>query len=54
MTIDQLIKLTEARLANLHSVKLEAERIGDIEASLRYQADIETTEGTLTMLRSLA
>lgn len=52
-TIDEFIRLGEARLAHLNQVLIEAQRIGDIPAITRIESTIVDVEQTLAQLRSI-
>jgi hypothetical protein len=53
MSIDELIRLMEARLAALNSARASAAQAGDIAQITRLDADISQTQTTLDQLRTL-
>jgi hypothetical protein len=53
VSVEDLIRLMEARLAALNSARGSAASIGDVEQVTRLDADIVTTQTTLDQLRSL-
>jgi hypothetical protein len=54
MTIEQLIRLAENRVSHLILLKSEAERTGDVDRMASIQDEIDTTESTLSRLRTLS
>ncbi len=54
MSITELIRLMEARLAALNSARTSAAAVGDIEQIQRIDADVAQTQLTLDQLRTLA
>jgi len=54
MTIAELIKACERRLANLNSVRGSALALGDMAQVDRIDAQIEETQDTLNKLRTVA
>lgn len=53
MSIEDLIKLMEARLAALNSARASAAAVGDLNEVMRLDADIAQTQTTLDQLRTL-
>ena len=53
MSIEELIRLMEARLAALNSARASAAAVGDIEQIQRIDADVAQTQLTLDQLRTL-
>ena len=53
MTIEEIIQMTENRLAFLQQHRQYAFGRGDMSAVTDFDADILTTQGTLDQLRSL-
>lgn len=53
MSIEDLIRLMEARLAALNSARASAASVGDLTEITRLDADIVQTQITLDQLRSL-
>ena len=53
MTIDEIIQMTENRLAFLQQHREYAFGRGDLDAVTTFDADILTTQETLTQLLSL-
>lgn len=53
MTISDLIKLMENRLSYLNSSRSHAASIGDADQVAAIDVQIETTQNTLNLLRSL-
>lgn len=53
MTIDQLIKMAERRIAHLTESRTAAERIGDVDAVSRLDGDIAETQATLAKLQAI-
>ena len=53
MSLEDLIRLMEARLAALNSARASAANVGDLNEVLRLDADISTTQITLDQLRTL-
>jgi len=53
MSVEDLIRLMEARLAALNSARASAAQVGDLNEVTRLDADIATTQITLDQLRTL-
>lgn len=53
MSLEDLIRLMEARLSALNSARASAASIGDLNEVTRLDADIATTQITLDQLRTL-
>lgn len=53
MTIDNLIQLVAAKLAQLNGQKATATALGEVQAIIVLDAQITQTETTLAMLRAL-
>ena len=53
MSISELIRLMEARLAALNSARASAAAVGDLEQITRIDADVAQTQLTLDQLRTL-
>lgn len=53
MTPEDLIRLCEARLANLSQLKRSAEQIGDVPRVAALEVEIAQTEATLASLKGL-
>jgi hypothetical protein len=54
MTMDDLIRLTSVRAAYLSQLYASHAALGDVEAMARVQAELATTQATLTALQSLS
>lgn len=54
MTIQDMIRILSAKLANLNSAKATATTLGDLERAVQLDADIEETQATLASLRGMA
>ena len=54
MTIADIIKLAESRLAVTNTARADAERAGDIARIAALDAEIADTTATLATLRALA
>jgi len=54
MSIEDLIRLMEARLAALNSARASAAAVGDLTQATRIDADVAQTQTTLDQLRTLA
>jgi hypothetical protein len=53
MNIDYLIALAQHRQAHLEQAKLQAERIGDTDALVRYETELAQTVTTLNKLMAI-
>ena len=53
MSIEDLIRLMEARLAELNSARGSAAAVGDLAQVTRLDIDIAQTQTTLDQLRTL-
>ena len=53
MTLSNLIRLMENRLATLNGQAAAAVTRGDLEEVVRLQAEVDATQQTLDQLRSL-
>lgn len=53
MTIADLLKLAQARLANLNGQRADAEAIGNTSAIERLDREIAETQATITALQTL-
>ena len=53
MSIAELIRLMEARLAALNSARASAAAVGDIEQITQLDAEVAQTQLTLDQLRTL-
>jgi hypothetical protein len=53
MSVEDLIRLMEARLAALNSARGSAAAVGDVAQVTRLDADIAQTQTTLDQLRTL-
>jgi len=53
MNIHYLIKILEAKIANLGALKTSAELLGDIDRAQSIELEISETALTLSQLRSL-
>lgn len=53
MSIEDLIRLMEARLAALNSARATAASVGDLAQVTRIDADVVQTQTTLDQLRTL-
>lgn len=53
MSIEDLIRLMEARLAALNAARASAAGIGDLAQVTRLDADVAQTQTTLDQLRTL-
>jgi hypothetical protein len=54
MTIAELIRMCERRLAHLQSVRGSAVALGDLQQAARIDADLAETQTTLNQLQTLA
>jgi hypothetical protein len=52
MTLDQLTKVLENKIAALNNLRLHAEKTGDAAEMVRLDAEIAETQITLDKLRS--
>ena len=53
MSIDDLIRLMEARLAALNSARASAAAVGDLAQVTKIDVDVAQTQTTLDQLRTL-
>jgi len=53
MSIEDLIRLMEARLAALNAARASAAAVGDLAQVTRIDADVAQTQTTLDQLRTL-
>jgi hypothetical protein len=53
MSLEDLIRLMEARLAALNSARASAAAVGDLVQITRIDADVVQTQTTLDQLRTL-
>lgn len=53
MTLDELIRLMEARLSALNGARASAAAVGDLAQITRLDADVAQTQQTLDQLRTL-
>jgi hypothetical protein len=53
MSVQELIKLVERRIANISSQYTCAEMLGDIERMSSLQDELTTTQHTLEQLRTI-
>jgi chaperonin cofactor prefoldin len=53
MTIQNLIAMCQAQLANLSMLRTSAERLGDIDQVMALDAKLAETQNTLNELQSL-
>lgn len=53
MKVEQLITLTERRIAALTASKTHAENIGDVDAIIRADTEIAEAQTTLDKLRNI-
>jgi len=54
MKVENLIVLTERRIAYLEASKTHAENIGDVDAVTRADTEIAEAQDTLTKLQTLS
>ena len=54
MTLDDLIRLMEARLAALNAARASAAAVGDLAQAILIDADVVKTQTTLDTLRGVA
>ena len=54
MSIEDLIRLMEARLAALNGARASAAAVGDLEQITRLDAEVAKTTATLDRLKTLA
>lgn len=52
MTLDELTKVLENKLAALNNLRLHAEKVGDVAELVRLDAELSETHITLDKLRS--
>lgn len=53
MKVEQLITLTERRIASLHAARTTAESVGDVDAIIRADTEIAEAQTTLDKLRNI-
>jgi hypothetical protein len=53
MSVEDLIRLMEARLAGLNGARASAAAVGDLAEVNRLDADVAQTQSTLDQLRTL-
>ncbi|MCE2946323.1 MAG: hypothetical protein LXA50_04560 [Betaproteobacteria bacterium] len=54
MKITDLIRMAQAKIANLGAQRTSAERLGDVERVNRIDGEIAETQTTLAQLQTLA
>jgi hypothetical protein len=53
MTVNQLIQMAQRRIAHLGEQRVNAERVGDVDAVTRIDTDLAETQATLAQLNTL-